>query len=120
MILRQRHINPTKTEIGLTVAWGSPDVKAYMRRYFAALSQPFGIDYALNLPLTEQDVIFWLTHEPFKEFSSPHVEQLARWAFTQAIKLGFLVPSAGKQNAYYFSEEVATKIGRPRKDGSMI
>ena len=119
MILRKRNINPKKTEVGLHVAWGTPDVKSYMRRYFSALSQPLGADWALSVPISEQDVLTWLMAVPFVEFEKPHIDQLARWALTQAIEQGYLIPSAGKENAFYFSAEVAKKIGRPRKDGEI-
>ena len=71
-----------------------------------------------DLPQTEQDVCYWLTHDgrAFLSWPPKWREELSKWAFAVAVRNNLLVPSAIDKNQFFLADCLFARRGRPRKD----
>jgi hypothetical protein len=122
MILRNKRISTSSDVVQLSVSFGAPDVKSWLK-YFAwlcARDTQEGKRQAQSIPLTEFDIRHYLENDPnaLKNWESKWRQQLSAWAWATAIRCGYLVQSVtpGKENAFFLADCLFSKVGRPLKD----
>ena len=101
----------------VSVSFGVPDVKEWMRRYasmFLICGAKAGKELGKSIPISEGDVRRWMEKDPtvLANWSSVWRDQLSAWAFAVALRHGLLTPSA-IENRYFLSDECFVKRGRP-------
>lgn len=122
MILRNKRISTKSDVVQLSVSFGAPDVKGWLKYYawLYARDTEEGRRTAQSIAQNEFDVRFWFEHEPrvLANWETKWKEQLSAWAWATAIRCGYLVQSVtpGKENEYYLADCLFSKIGRPAKE----
>ncbi|MBQ9555763.1 MAG: hypothetical protein IJV05_06025 [Muribaculaceae bacterium] len=90
--------------ITITFSYSRADVKQWTRIFVREVSGRDGIleDEARRITMTELDLTRWLRSHPaaFYSIEEPWAFQLARWAFAQAVKLGYLAEVEDKPGFY--------------------
>ncbi len=117
MILRNKRIKSTSDEVMISVSFGVPDVREWMRRYaslFLICGAKAGKELAQSIPVTEGDIRHFMEKDPTVLANWPSVwrDQLSTWAFSAAVRHGLLTQSA-IENRYFLADECFTKRGRP-------
>jgi hypothetical protein len=104
MIERKNSINPQAEIVQITFSYSRADIKRWVRVYVRELCAPDGLreDEASRTAVTEVDFTRWLRSHPaaFYALEQPWAGQLARWAFVQAVKLGYLAEVEDKPGNY--------------------
>jgi len=104
MIERRNTINPSSSVITITISYSRADIKHWMRAFTREVCGRDGLlePEARQLTLTELDFTRWLRSHPaaFYSIEEPWAGQLARWAFTQAVILGYLAEAEDKPGYY--------------------
>lgn len=104
MIERRNSINPSSSVVTITFSYSRADVKQWTRIFVREVSGRDGIleDEARRITMTELDFTRWLCNHPaaFYSLEQPWAGQLARWAFTQAVTLGYLAEDKDKPGYY--------------------
>lgn len=104
MIERHNTINPSSSVITITFSYSRADIKYWMRLFVREVCGRDGLlePEARQLTLTELDFTRWLCNHPaaFYSLEQPWAGQLARWAFVQAVKLGYLAEVEYKPGYY--------------------
>jgi len=113
MVLRERKINNKSDNVQLQVSFGLPDVKALLKIYASIGDEEFNQTY----PNTEQDIIYWLSHDgrAFLSWPDRWRDELSKWVFAVALRNGILVQSAAAKNIYYLADCLFARRGRPPK-----
>lgn len=112
MVLRERKINNKSDVVQLQVSYGLPDIKALFKVYANNFAT-----WARESQHTESDIVYWLEHAPqaFNNYPVKWRVQLSRWAFAVAVRNRLLLPCATKDNAYFLTDGLFAKRGRPSK-----
>lgn len=104
MIERHNTINPSSSVITITFSYSRADIKHWMRLFVREVCGRDGLlePEARQLTLTELYFARWLRSHPlaFCAIEQPWSCQLARWAFTQAVTLGYLAEAEDKPGYY--------------------
>lgn len=109
MIERKNTINPGSSVVTITFSFSRADVRRWMRVF---VREVCGRDSLLEpearqLTMTEVDFTRWLCNHPlaFYSLEQPWAGQLARWAFVQAVTLGYLAEAEDKPGYYRLTEK---------------
>jgi len=109
MIERKNNINPCSNVVTITFSYSRADIKHWVRVYVREACAPDGLreDEASRAAVTELDFTRWLCNHPlaFCAIEQPWAGQLARWAFTQAVTLGYLAEAEDKPGYYRLTEK---------------
>lgn len=109
MIQRRNTINTNSNVVTITFSYSKADVRQWMRLFAREVCGRDGLlePEARQLTLTELDFTRWLRSHPaaFYSIEEPWAGQLARWAFTQAVKLGYLVEVEDKPGHYRLTDK---------------
>ena len=104
MVERKNSINPQAEVVQITFSYSRADIKRWVRVFVREVCGRDGLlePEARQLTLTELDFTRWLRSHPaaFYSIEEPWSVQLARWAFTQAVKLGYLAEVEDKPGYY--------------------
>lgn len=104
MIERKNSINPQASVVQIVFSYSRADVRRWMRVYVRESCAPDGLreDEASRAAVTEVNFIRWLCCHPlaFCAIEEPWSVQLGRWAFTQAVTLGYLAEVEDKPGFY--------------------
>lgn len=104
MIERKNAINPQAAVVQVTFSYSRADVRRWMRVYARESCAPDGLreDEASRAAVSELDFTRWLCNHPlaFCAIEQPWSCQLARWAFVQAVTLGYLAEAEDKPGYY--------------------
>ena len=104
MIERRNSINPCSNVVTITFSYSRADIRHWMRSFVREVCGRDGLlePEARQLTLTELDFTRWLCCHPaaFYALEQPWAGQLARWAFTQAVTLGYLAEVEDKPGYY--------------------
>lgn len=104
MVERKNNINPQAEVVQISFSFSRADIKRWMSVYVREMCAPDGLreDEARRTAVTEVDISRWLCNHPlaFCAIEQPWSYQLARWAFTQAVKLGYLAEVEDKPGYY--------------------
>lgn len=114
MIARRKSINPRSKEIQFSLSFGSADVarlvKADLRCFYEEHDQIPDYDWrsrANGYPYTEADFIEVFSHASMPTSVLPEKLRLeiAKWAFAQAVALGFVAEQVSQPNTFYFTKK---------------
>lgn len=109
MIERRNSINPSSNVITITFSYSRADIKHWMRTFTREVCGRDGLlePEARQLTMTELGFTRWLRSHPaaFYGIEEPWAFQLARWAFVQAVKLGYLAEDKDKPGYYRLTEK---------------
>ena len=104
MIERKNSINPQAEIVQITFSYSRAVIKRWVRVYVRELCAPDGLreDEASRTAVTEVDFTRWISNHPlaFCAIEQPWSRQLSRWAFVQAVKLGYLAEVEDKPGCY--------------------
>lgn len=104
MIERRNAINTNSNVVTITFSYSKADVRQWMRLFVRETCGQDGLlePEARQLTMTELDFTRWLCnhHLAFCAIEQPWAGQLARWAFAQAVKLGYLAEVEDKPGNY--------------------
>lgn len=104
MIERKNSINPSSNIITITFSYSRADIRQWTRIFVREACAPDGLreDEASRAAVTELGFTRWLCNHPlaFCAIEQPWAGQLARWAFTQAVTLGYLAEAEDKPGYY--------------------
>ena len=120
MILRNKKISIKAESVELSVSFGVPDVREWVRLYASALThgREENIVWAKNEAITEIDMRYFFEHHGNILLALPEKwrSQLSAWGWATAVREKFLKPSAtpNGKNEYYLSENAFIKRGRPK------
>lgn len=103
MICRQRNINKKATEVRLVLAFGSPDVKAWIKEDLQLLASILTQEQARHVPFTEPDTRQALERHRFALLGAKWAQQLSGWVWAQWVAMGYLVESGSKEGVFYAS-----------------
>ncbi len=112
MVLREKKINNKSDNVQLQVSFGVSDIKALFKVYAEMCNS------IKDLPMTEQDVRYWLEHDgrAFLSWPNKWKEQLTAWAFSLAVRTKLLIATATNENKYFLADCLFAKRGRPHKE----
>lgn len=109
MIQRRNTINSCSSVVTITISYSKADIKQWARLLVRQASGENGLlsDEARKLAFTEIDYNRWAINCPemFYSIEQPWSGQLARWAFSQSLKLGYLVEVEGKPGHYRLTDK---------------
>lgn len=109
MIERRNNINPQAEIVQIAFSYSRADVRRWMRVFVREVCGRDGLlePEARQLTLTELDFTRWLRSHPaaFYSIEEPWSGQLSRWAFAQAVKLGYLAEAEDKPGYYRLTEK---------------
>ena len=103
MIVRQRNINKKATEVRLVLAFGSPDVRAWLKEDLQLLSTALTIEQARHVPYTEPDTRQALECHRFALLGAKWAQQLSVWVWSQWVVQGYLVESGTKEDTFFLT-----------------
>ena len=115
MVLRERKINNKSDDVKLSLSFGVPDCRAFMKIYADLLGD---VQITKDCPSSENDVRYWLEHDgrAFVCFPYKWRQQLSGWCFATAVRNKLLIPTAADENRYYLADCLFAKRGRPKKE----
>ena len=105
MIVRQRNINTKATEVRLILAFGGPDVPAWLKEDLQLLASILTIEQARHVPLTEPDTRQALERHRFALLGAKWAQQLSGWVWSQWVAMGYLVESGSKEGVFFASSK---------------
>lgn len=104
MVERKNNINPLAEVVQIAFSYSRADVRRWARALVREVCGRDGLlePEARQLTLTELNFTRWLRSHPaaFYSIEEPWAWQLARWAFVQAVKLGYLAEVEDKPGYY--------------------
>lgn len=104
MVERKNSINPQAEVVQISFSYSRADVRRWARVYVRESCAPDGLREceASRAAVTELDFTRWLCNHPlaFCAIEQPWAGQLARWAFSKAVTLGYLAEDKDKQGYY--------------------
>ena len=88
MVLRERKINNKSDDVKLSLSFGVPDCRAFMKMYAEMIA-----DIVKDYPSSEHDVRYWLEHDgrAFLCFPYKWRQQLSGWCFATAVRNKFII-----------------------------
>lgn len=110
MIVRQRNINKKATEVRLVLAFGGPDVRAWLKEDLQLLASILTIEQARHVPLTEPDTRQALERHRFALLGAKWAQQLSGWVWAQLVAMGYLVESGSKEGVFYASSKALSLV----------
>ena len=110
MICRQRSINKKATEVRLVLAFGTPDVRAWLKEDLQLLSTALTIGQARHVPFTEPDTRLALERHRFALLGAKWAQQLGGWVWAQWIAQGYLTESSSKEGVFYASNKALSLV----------
>lgn len=110
MIVRQRNINKKATEVRLALAFGAPDVKAWLKEDLQLLASILTIEQARHVPLTEPDTRQALERHRFALLGAKWAQQLSGWVWVQWVSQGYLTESSSKEGVFYASGKALSLV----------
>lgn len=119
MIVRKSNINPKAREVRLTMAFGSPDSKAWLKDILQVFAGGMTEDEGRRLPFDEVSMRLTLERSKFNVISEDRwLHQLSGWAWAQWVSLGYLTESGTKEGTYYPSRKALelVKWAKPTND----
>ena len=119
MIIRKQNIKKSAEEVSMMMSFGYPDIKAALQRFYFLIADRCGHTYAVNVPITESDLLHFFSHDTFAMFAQKYKEQLSSWAFAMALRHKFILSSEDENEArkyYFLSPTLRSRRGRPRLD----
>ena len=120
MLLRKKEISLKSETAEVSVSFGTPDVKTWMRLFAQTLTRgrEENVLWAQSQSLTETDVrcFFENSGNILLSYPAKWRTQLSAWAWATAVRNGFLEPSAtpGHENVYHLADSCFLKRGRPK------
>jgi len=105
MICRQRNINKKATEVRLGLAFGAPDVKAWLKEDLQLLATALTIGQARHVPLTEPDTRQALERHRFALLGAKWAQQLGGWVWAQWVSQGYLTESGTKEGTFFLTSK---------------
>lgn len=103
MICRQRNINKKATEVRLSLAFGAPDVKAWLKEDLQLLASNLTQEQARHVPFTEPDTRQALERHRFALLGAKWAQQLSGWTWAQWIAQGYLTESSSKEGVFFLT-----------------
>lgn len=103
MICRQRNINVKATEVRLSLAFGGPDVRAWLKEDLQLLATALTIEQARHVPYTEPDTRLALERHRFALLGAKWAQQLSGWVWAQWVAQGYLVESGTKEDTFFLT-----------------
>ena len=116
MIVRKQKVRLASEEVSLQVSFGLADVKKAMQKYYRSMEN-ISRDFARTTPVTEIEMRDYFERDTFSHFDEKYSEQLAAWCFSMALRHKFLIASVdeeSEQKAYFLSDSLGRRVGRPR------
>lgn len=112
MIARKADINPKRREVRLPFAFGSPDVKRWLKEYLQAFADGgWTIVQARRLPFEEVDMRQYLERNKFSLIDEARWSaQLSAWAWSQWFAQGYLVESGTKEDTFYPTDKALSLV----------
>lgn len=110
MICRQRNINKKATEVRLSLAFGAPDLKAWLKEDLQLLASILTQEQARHVPLTEPDTRLALERHRFALLGAKWAQQLSAWTWAQWVAMGYLVESGSKEGVFYASSKALSLV----------
>lgn len=110
MICRQRNINTKATEVRLVLAFGSPDVKAWLKEDLQLLASILTQEQARHVPFTEPDTRQALERHRFALLGAKWAQQLSGWMWAQWVAMGYLVESGSNEGVFYASSKALSLV----------
>lgn len=112
MIARKADINPKRREVRLPFAFGSPDVKRWLKEYLQAFANGgWTIEQARRLPFEEVDTRQYLERSKFGLIDEAKWSvQLSAWVWAQWIAQGYLMESSSKEGVFYASSKALSLV----------
>lgn len=105
MIVRQRNINKKATEVRLALAFGAPDLKAWLKEDLQLLASILTQEQARHVPYTEPDTRLALERHRFALLGAKWAQQLSGWAWSQWVVQGYLVESGTKEDTFFLTSK---------------
>lgn len=105
MIVRQRNINKKATEVRLSLAFGTPDIKAWLKEDLQLLASILTQEQARHVPLTEPDTRQALERHRFALLGAKWAQQLSGWVWAQWVAQGYLVESGTKEDTFFLTSK---------------
>lgn len=103
MICRQRNINKKATEVRLVLAFGGPDVRAWLKEDLQLLASILTIERARHVPYTEPDTRLAIERHRFALLGAKWAQQLSGWVWAQWVAQGYLVESGTKEDTFFLT-----------------
>lgn len=125
MITRHKSINPKSREIQFSLSFGSADVarlvKADLRCFYEDHDQIPDYDWrsrANGYPYTEADFIEVFSHVSMPTSVLPEKLrfEIAKWAFAQAVALGYVAEQVSTPGVFYFSKKGLDLMKKKQND----
>lgn len=110
MICRQRNINKKATEVRLGLAFGGPDVRAWLKEDLQLLASILTIGQARHVPFTEPDTRQALERHRFALLGAKWAQQLSGWVWAQWVSQGYLTESSSKEGVFYASGKALSLV----------
>jgi len=110
MIVRQRNINKKATEVRLSLAFGTPDIKAWLKEDLQLLASILTQEQARHVPLTEPDTRQALERHRFALLGTKWAQQLSGWVWAQWVLQGYLTESSSKEGVFYASNKALSLV----------
>lgn len=110
MICRQRNINKKATEVRLSLAFGTPDVKAWLKEDLQLLASILTQEKARHVPFTEPDTRLALERHRFVLLGAKWAQQLSGWVWAQWVSQGYLTESGTKEGVFYASSKALSLV----------
>lgn len=105
MIARKADINPKRREVRLVLAFGSPDMRAWLKEDLQLLASILTQEQARHVPYTEPDTRQALERHRFALLGAKWAQQLSGWVWAQWVTQGYLVESGSKEGVFYASSK---------------
>lgn len=110
MICRQRNINKKATEVRLGLAFGGPDVRAWLKEDLQLLASILTIEQARHVPLTEPDTRQALERHRFTLLGAKWAQQLSGWVWAQWVLQGYLTESGSKEGTFFLTGKALSLV----------
>lgn len=110
MICRQRNINKKATEVRLALAFGTPDVRAWLKVDLQLLASILTQEQARHVPFTEPDTRQALERHRFALLGAKWAQQLSGWVWAQWVAMGYLVESGSKEGVFFASSKALSLV----------
>ncbi len=104
MIVRKSNINPKAREVRLTMAFGSPDAKAWLKDILQVFGGGMTEHEGQRLPFDEVSMRQTLERSKFNVIEPKWAQQLSAWSWAQWIALGFMTASSTREGVYFLTE----------------
>ena len=114
MVLRERKINYKSDDVKLSISFGVPDCRAFIKMYAEMCGD---VLITKDYPCSEFDIRYWLEHDGRAFLSLPVKwrKELSAWCFATAVRHQLIIPTAASENRYYLSDCLFARRGRPPK-----